>query len=523
MELGIAGRLMMAVEPERLATSPSSTKNEHEPELDPIQMLELEVEALTLDLDEERARGDEQRSVCEKHLRELQNAQTDLFDCRQALGESEQKLALALVEIEEKSEVLKQTEEQMLRSKDQAREAERQMDQAKTQMLVQDRSADSTVKELSTALDDRIVEVAQCQERYELLENEFSDYKATVLHQINTLEEDYRQQKGELEAKIKKLKAKSASFEAEIGSNSASSSGSKEVNDLRRYLRTVSKQKEEKDNDISKLKQLLEARESKIIKLSDEMGELQAKIRRVSILTSQVTKLESQNTASKIRFDEEQKKMEKRAADLKSQNTNLKTDLEKARQDRLKLESRVADLEKVRAESRGVVFCVDLSGSLLGAPVDLAKEAFRKCIESLRSKAPKAHVGVVVHASTVSIVRTISTLDSATDNVLNLISCGGAENYYSAIALVKSELSSFRSRFPRAKRVVIMISDGQDSGTPGDVSSFASQRIPCHNIVVEASSSYPSYETEKYSAATGGMNIRYDGTPNLGQFDALIA
>jgi chromosome segregation ATPase len=97
------------------------------------------VEALTLDLDEERARRDEQRSVCEKHLRELQNAETDLFECRQALEESEQKLALALVEIEEKSEVLKQTEEQMLRSKEQAREAEHQMDQAKTQMLVQGR------------------------------------------------------------------------------------------------------------------------------------------------------------------------------------------------------------------------------------------------------------------------------------------------------------------------------------------------------------------------------------------------
>ena len=104
MEFGIAGRMMMAVEPERLATSPSSTENELEPEPDPIQMLELEVEALTLDLDEERVRRDEQRSVCEKHLRELQNAETDLFECRQALEESEQKLALALVEIEEKSE-----------------------------------------------------------------------------------------------------------------------------------------------------------------------------------------------------------------------------------------------------------------------------------------------------------------------------------------------------------------------------------------------------------------------------------
>jgi hypothetical protein len=137
MEFGIAGRMMMAVEAERLATSPSSTKNELEPEPDPIQMLELEVEALTLDLDEERARLDEQRSGCEKHLRELQNAETDLFECRQALEESEQKLALALVESEEKSEVLKQTEEQMLRSREQAREAERQMHQAKTQMLVQ--------------------------------------------------------------------------------------------------------------------------------------------------------------------------------------------------------------------------------------------------------------------------------------------------------------------------------------------------------------------------------------------------
>lgn len=344
-----------------------------------------------------------------------------------------------------------------------------------------------------------------------------------MLHRINTLEEDYRQQKGELEAKIKKLKAKSVSFEAEIDNSSAASSGSREVNDLRRYLRTVSRQKEQKDNDISKLEQQLEVRESKIVKLSTEMGELQAKIRRIPILTGQVTKLESQNTASKIRFDEDQKKMKNRVTDLESQNTNLKRDLEKARQDRLRLECRVADLEKVRADSRGVVFCVDLSGSLLGDPAYLAKEAFRKCIESLRSKAPKAHVGVIVHASTVSIVRTINTLDSATDNVLSSVSCGGGENYRSAMALVKSELSDFRSRFPRAKRVVIMISDGQDIGTPGDVSSFASERTPCHNVVIETSSNYPSYETEKYSAATGGMNIRYDGTPNLGQFDALVA
>ena len=347
-----------------------------------------------------------------------------------------------------------------------------------------------------------------------------------MLHRINTLEEDYRQQKGELEAKIKKLKAKSASFEAGINNSGAASSGLKEVDDLRKYLRTVSRQKEQKDNDISKLEQQLEARESKIIKLSTEMGELQAKIRRIPILTGQVAKLESENTASKIRFDEDQKKMKKRATDLESQNTNLKRDLEKARQDRVKLESRVADLEKVRAESRGVVFCVDLSGSLSGPPVSLAKEAFRKCIESLRSRAPRAHVGVVVHASTVSIVRTINTLNSATDNVLSSVSCGGTEDYCSAMALVKSELSNFRSRFPRAKRVVIMISDGEDFGTPGDFSSFASERIPCHNVVVSNYSSYGTcrtYGTEKYSAATGGMNIRYDGTPNLGQFDALVA
>ena len=69
-----------------------------------------------------------------------------------------------------------------------------------------------------------------------------------MLHRINTLEEDYRQQRGELEAKIKKLKAKSASFEAEIDNSRAASSGLREVNDLRRYLSTVSRQKEQKDS-----------------------------------------------------------------------------------------------------------------------------------------------------------------------------------------------------------------------------------------------------------------------------------
>lgn len=67
-----------------------------------------------------------------------------------------------------------------------------------------------------------------------------------------------------------------------------------------------------------------------------------------------------------------------------------------------------------------------------------------------------------------------------------------------------------------------MISDGEDAGCREDVSSLKAEGVPCHNVVIEKDTrsyyggTFSASATEAYSKATGGMNLRDDGSSSSG-------
>lgn len=285
-------------------------------------------------------------------------------------------------------------------------------------------------------------------------------------------------------------------------------------------MKTSTKAFEQRENEMR----------DRISKLESALLSLEAKN---MAMQSQYEKEIFEVKASKDAVEQEKMKTTKRAAKLESKNATLERDIEQSKdtqkalkEEKEMLEKRISHLEKVRAEQHsllGIVFCVDISGSLCGNPERLAKDAFRKLINDLRSKFPKAHVGVVVHASSIYVARQMAEVDSYTSSVLDSITCTGSEDYLQAFIHVVSLLLTFKASYPGAKRRVIMVSDGQECSTPGDVGALSADGVPCHNIVVDGGSSgWGATATEKYSSMTGGGNFKYNGSYRLSDIDVLI-
>ncbi|KAF2117302.1 hypothetical protein BDV96DRAFT_644725 [Lophiotrema nucula] len=544
MDLGLDGRTMMAVEPELLSEENDTNLEELE-NVSPIHMLELELETLAIELDDEKEKSVAQSANCDKHLQELHNAELSLLECREALQKSEKRVQEASFELDSKQKTSASLQKQLLQSKQLVGEAERQRNGAKEQLESKDALTESTVNDLVCKLDERTAELVDCRERCELLENEFSDHKALVIHQIGALEEEHEQQMSRLMDQIKTLERHRGSGAGSGQQQTQEASETKQANDSRRHVRGMKQQGTHQRSEVKKLEEQLDFRESRIALLNHEVEALQHKVRRIPALAGKISRLESIIRTSEVSEESENQRISNIVTDLQAQNKILASDVERAKQsnatiekdrkkstkrtaeleaEKARLERRIVELEQVRAQRSliGIVLCVDISGSLAGTPEQLAKDAFRKFIEKIRAKYSNASVGVIVHASSVTTVRKISPLDATADRVIDSTWCGGSENYYSALSLVQTELASFNLSFPKAKRIVILISDGEDIGTPGNVATLAAWGIPCHNVVIQKSTAFASHETTKYATATGGTTIYFNGTDSR-EFDALIA
>lgn len=392
-----------------------------------------------------------------------------------------------------------------------------------------------------------------------------------------TLEEQTR-----LTLQIKTLEDEVQTLKRELQTTqNEAANRTKEMDVLSNYFRGSEQRKPKKERDVreteTEMEKNLRMKDSMICRYTHQIEELQIKAKRIPLLASQLSQLESLNTklksnfkqkekemgdhsaklesalmvletkimameaqhekkiavvkASKDALEQEKKRTTKRAVKLQTENAKLEQvikhskDSHKALKDEKKiLEERISHLEKVRVEQRsilGIVFSVDLSGSLLGNSQLLAKDAFRKLINVLRSESPRAHVGVVVHASSIYVALQMAEIDSCTSSVLDSIDCGGSENYAQAFTYVVSLLSGFKDSYPGAKRRVIMISDGEGySSALADVSMLGADGVPCHNIVV--GNSFYSTSTEECSTITGGRNFTYNGSYGISDIDVLI-
>lgn len=227
----------------------------------------------------------------------------------------------------------------------------------------------------------------------------------------------------------------------------------------------------------------------------------------------------------------EKKAMGDSFSQMQSEKRSVEAERQRLSDEVKSLRRQLSELKQVcaRRPDVGIVFCVDNSGSLGGNPQQLAKQAFRAIINRIRSKAGRAHVCIVVYAVSVSVVRHMSELNSSIDTAIDSIACGGSENYRDASKEVISLLSGFKRQYPRVERHVVMISDGEDCGSSGDVSTLAAERVPCHNVVIEKSHGHYygatpySSETEKYATDTGGVSLKYSGGLELPELHAVLA
>lgn len=395
-----------------------------------------------------------------------------------------------------------------------------------------------------------------------------------------TLEDTLEKQK-KLLLQIQKLEDEVQTLKRELQtSRNEAANKTKEMDVLRSYVRGSQQYSSKKERDVreteTETEKNLRTKDFMISRYINQIEDLQTKNKRIPQLASQISKLESLTATLKSTFQQKEKEMdghkkklesamvalesrmiametqhEKKIAEMKESKDALKeegrkiaknalevqiknTELEKVvkrngeihkvfKGEKKILEERMSLLEKVHAEQRstlGIVFSVDLSTSLMGNPQLLAKDAFRKLIDDLRSKSPKAHVGVVVHAASIHVARQMTKVDSDTSSVLDRTACGGSEDYDQAFSYIVSLLSIFKGSHPKAESRVILISDGEGYSASADVSKLKADGVPCHNIVVREGLN--STSTEEYSFVTGGHNFRYNGSYDRSDIDILI-
>lgn len=352
------------------------------------------------------------------------------------------------------------------------------------------------------------------------------------------------------------------------------------MDDLRNYFRGSEQKKLKKESDVreseTEIEKNLRMKDSMISSYTHQIEDLKIKVKRIPQLASQLSQLESLNArlkssfkqkeeeichrnaklesalnayktkvmdmetqhnrniaelkASKDALEQDHKRTNKRAVELEDKNSKLEQDMKfneeshrALKEEKKMLEERILQLEKVRAEQRstlGIVISVDLSGSLMGNSQLLAKDAFRTLINELRSNTSKVHVGVVVHGPSTYIAHHMAEVEFYTSSFLDLIDCGGSEDYVQAFTFVVYLLSEFKHRHRGAKRRVIMISDGEGYSTLTDLSTLCADGVPCHNIIV-GNRSY-STSTAACSSITGGRDFTYNGSFSSGDIDDLI-
>lgn len=131
-------------------TVDSKTVNQQQISVDAshIEMLELEIEDLSFKLKHERAKLKDHQASCAKHLRDLEEAEGELLNCQEALGNLDRKLECATAESNERDEELVRVEEELMLCREPLEESEREKQvelasKGNDELLLELRSADA--------------------------------------------------------------------------------------------------------------------------------------------------------------------------------------------------------------------------------------------------------------------------------------------------------------------------------------------------------------------------------------------
>jgi hypothetical protein len=561
----------MCVKPElplkqELSTAPSQ-----------IRLLKEEIEELESSLENEQSKTEELRRNLDHSFQEKERLRTEgqqnLDEVRLELAKAEKNVQTAIQELQEKGDVLAELEKQLLESKEQCRqlrlelgekekdlelakedhleqqeqwtyqlkEAERQRQHAAAQLVVVQGELSAQLqmqvegmsvsipvprsrnRRLTRVLEDSSAEELrqELESRREELENQskqLKEYQASI-EELQNQHRDLqiglqRSQSHVVELSNQRAKLESETRELETHLNKREAVHQKLLAEQKStWERALHEERarSRRTEDIVAHEAKLRDKDNTIEWLSDQIEDLRNESSLARSLSDQLS--EMHKDTAELRGEKKALEQAKRA--LAQEKQSLNQQVSRLEQEKRSLNQRISDLEKVRS-FEGVVMSVDLSASLDSSKVKLAKDAFRTIINGIRSRNPKTHVGVVVHAKSVSDVRNIAVVDSSTENALDFVIGGGSENYPSAMRNVQSMLSAFHSRYPKAPRRVILIGDGYTIGGYPEyiVSGFRDEGVPIHNVVVRSgySSSHQSSETSAMSSKTNGQDFTYSGS-----------
>ncbi len=150
-----------------------------------------------------------------------------------------------------------------------------------------------------------------------------------------------------------------------------------------------------------------------------------------------------------------------------------------------------------------LIFAVDTSGSMAGAPIEAATAAGRRLLDAVGRS---GRVGLVTFSDTATVVRPLTADTGSVRAALGSLDTHSGTALYDGIALAADTVTAGSA--PGDRRVVVVLSDGADT-TSSTTLAALTRRLAAAGVEVDAVGleSSPSFRAEPLraiAAATGG-------------------
>ncbi len=164
-----------------------------------------------------------------------------------------------------------------------------------------------------------------------------------------------------------------------------------------------------------------------------------------------------------------------------------------------------------------LVFAVDTSGSMAGAPITAAVAAGQRVLDAVGAG---DEVGLVTFASSATVLAPLTPNVDAVRNSLAQLQTASGTALYDGVARAVQEVGSD----PGVKRVVIVLSDGADTSSAITLANLRSQLaaggVEVDAVGLSASGSFSPIPLEQITAAAHGAFVQ---TSSVGGLEPIIA
>lgn len=158
------------------------------------------------------------------------------------------------------------------------------------------------------------------------------------------------------------------------------------------------------------------------------------------------------------------------------------------------------------SDERDIVLVLDVSGSMIGTPIDETKKASVNFIETILEE--DASIGIVTYDNYAYRGSDFSVSKESLENVVSNISAGGGTNMEAGIMEAESMLSSGNAK----KKIIVLMSDGYpNNGKQGDDLVEYANQIKDSGVIIYTLGFFSDLGSEKSSAQTLMEKIASDG------------